>query len=1044
MLKIDSKPESRVVILTVCLVALAGLLVSTASYLRTRGLADSYDTAMQTELQQKGLAYGQTAQGVLNLVASSSPQAFASLVSEAMNDPGFALTQFNANQQGRFQDRPLSLEVWTADPSAPEGYQLLFRRDLPGERVTTSEDPGIPPLVAQTAATGEPATAANEDDKDLHYSFLIQATGQANLIVVATLDASEEFAFISAQRQHAIRDAIIFSASSVAFVCLVGGGLSFLVSRTLTNRKRAEEALRDSELRYRTLASLAPVGIFRLDRQGNNIYNNQRALEIVGVPSDAAMGEVWAQHLHPDDRERVLTEWGEAIAQGLPFQSEYRFVHPDGTAVWVLGEVAAERTTHGGIIGYVGTVIDITERKQMEQGLRESEEKFRWLAETVAAGIFILQGATVRYVNPGVEAITGYSHDELLSMHFSDVIHPEFRQLALERSKARQSGENVPMRYEAKIIKKNGEERWVDFSARLIEYEEQPAVLGTAFDITDQKRAQEMLREQARRDSLTGLLNHAAIIEKLGVLAANEGDGRSHAVAMVDVDGLKAINDTYGHQIGDAALVAVAKALSEPGAFVGRYAGDEFMAVLPGADRSSGERYREAVLEKLASVRLTDPESGSSVPVAATIGLAICPEEAGSIADLIRISDSAMYAAKRQRPVGTAGETLPLPLLDDRAAKMVGEIVPLLTSPGDLSQKLRMVAHRLSVGAGYDAVDFSLFPPEPGVPLAQTTFAPGPGGLMEAWNREQRSDSPEPHPLRLLFGRTSRPVILDDPWNTELLLKPQRDILRAGRLRSVLVAPMIWQDQLVGSLGVASRQEAAFGPRDAQFLAAIATQVTAIVRMATLVDELQASSTHLEQAHEQTVMLLAAAAEAHDETTGPHLRNVRTTTELLGRELGQPEEEARALGLAAALHDIGKIHVPDSVLSNAGRMADEEWELMKEHPVWGSQFLAERPGFELATTIARHHHERWDGTGYPDGLAGEEIPEPATIVTVADAFDAMTSGRPYRGPRSVDNAIAEIRACSGTQFSPRVVEALLRLHERGELPMIEGEASRAA
>jgi diguanylate cyclase (GGDEF)-like protein len=794
MLKIDSKPESRVVLLTVCLVALAGLLVSTASYLRTRSLAASYDSAMETELRQKGLAYGQTAQSLLNAVASASPQAFQSLLSVAANDPNSLISSFSAGPQGQFQDVPLGFEAWIQSPSAAAGYALLFRRDLPGGRIITAEDAGILPLVTQTAATSQPATSVDANDKDLHYSFLIQATDQTNLIVVATLDASEEFAFISAQRQHAIRDAIIFSASSVAFVCLVGGALSYLVSRTLTNRKRAEEAL----------------------------------------------------------------------------------------------------------------------------------------------------------------------------------------------------------------------------------------------------------REQARRDSLTGLLNHAAIIEELRVLAANEGDGGSHAVAMVDVDGLKAINDTYGHQIGDAALVAVAKALSEPGAVVGRYAGDEFMAVLPGADRSSGERYREAVLEKLASARLTDPESGSSVPVAATIGLAICPDEAESIADLLRISDSAMYAAKRQRPVGPAGETLPPPLRDDRAAKMVGEIVPLLTSPGDLSQKLRLVAHRLSVGAGYDAVDFSLFPPDPGVPLAQTTFAPGPGELVEAWNREQRSDSPEPHPLRLLFGRTSRPVILDDPWNTELLLKPQRDILRAGKLRSVLVAPMIWQDQLVGSLGVASTQEAAFGPRDAQFLAAVATQVTAIVRMATLVDELQASSTHLEQAHEETVLLLAAAAEAHDGATGQHLQRVQALAEALARELGQSEEEARALGTAAVLHDIGKLFVPETVLTSAGPLDDAGWELMKRHTTLGQQFLIGHAGFELATTIARHHHERWDSTGYPDRLAGEEIPEPATIVTVADAFDAITSGRPYRAPRSVDSAIAEISACSGTQFSPRVVEALLRLHERGKLPVIEGEARRAA
>ncbi len=550
------------------------------------------------------------------------------------------------------------------------------------------------------------------------------------------------------------------------------------------------------------------------------------------------------------------------------------------------------------------------------------------------------------------------------------------------------------------------------------------------------ERALETERERARHDPLTGVLNHAAIVEELRA-QLDERDGARLAVAMVDVDGLKAINDTFGHQIGDAALLAVAKALSENGALVGRYGGDEFMAVLPNTDRSIGERYREAVLDGLASARVRDPESGSIVPVVATIGLAIFPDQAKAIDDLIRVSDSTMYAAKRQQPVGPAGETLPQPLGDDRAAKMVGEIVPFLTSPGDLSQKLRMVADRLSVGAGYDAVDFSLFASEPGAPLAQTISAHGPQELVEAWNREQRRDSPEPHPLRLLFARSPRPVILDDPWTTELLLAPQREILRAAKLRSVLVAPMIWQGQAVGSLGVASRREAAFRPSDAQFLTAVATQVTAIVRMATLVEELQSTSTNLQKAQTETVMLLAAAAEAHDHTTGLHLLGIRAVATALARELGYRDEEAQALGLAAVLHDIGKMSVPDAILSTSGPLRNEEWGIMKRHTVWGEEFLAGRPGFELAATIARSHHERWDGSGYPDGLSAETIPEAATIVAVADSFNAMTSDRPYREARPVAEVVQEIAACSGKQFNPRVVEALLRLYERGALPRVE-------
>jgi putative nucleotidyltransferase with HDIG domain len=258
--------------------------------------------------------------------------------------------------------------------------------------------------------------------------------------------------------------------------------------------------------------------------------------------------------------------------------------------------------------------------------------------------------------------------------------------------------------------------------------------------------------------------------------------------------------------------------------------------------------------------------------------------------------------------------------------------------------------------------------------------------------------------------------------------------MRAAGLRSALTVPITWEDKIIGALSVASKREAAFGPSHARFLMGVATGVASIVRTATLIEELKSTSDRLEEAHTGTVMLLAASAEAHDHTTGQHLQNVRAITEALAHELDYREEDAKELGLAALLHDIGKIRVPDSLLNSTGTLADEEWELMKHHTTWGAEFLAGRPGFELAASIARSHHERWDGSGYPDGLAGDAIPEAATIVAVADSFDAITSDRPYRPRRSVAAAMQEIVACSGKQFSPRVVQALVRLHRRRMLP----------
>jgi putative two-component system response regulator len=203
--------------------------------------------------------------------------------------------------------------------------------------------------------------------------------------------------------------------------------------------------------------------------------------------------------------------------------------------------------------------------------------------------------------------------------------------------------------------------------------------------------------------------------------------------------------------------------------------------------------------------------------------------------------------------------------------------------------------------------------------------------------------------------------------------------------------------------------------------------------MERLVGDLQDTSSHLQRARADTVVLLAASAEAHDASTGRHLQRVRAISEALAIELGYNADEAASLGLAAVLHDIGKIRVPDSILLSPAQLSDDEWAVMKLHTTWGAEFLRERPGFELASTIASSHHERWDGSGYPLGLAGEQIPEAATIVAVADSLDAMTHDRPYRVGRALEWAVEEVRAGSGTQFNPRVVDALGRHFDRGDL-----------
>jgi HD-GYP domain-containing protein (c-di-GMP phosphodiesterase class II) len=201
-------------------------------------------------------------------------------------------------------------------------------------------------------------------------------------------------------------------------------------------------------------------------------------------------------------------------------------------------------------------------------------------------------------------------------------------------------------------------------------------------------------------------------------------------------------------------------------------------------------------------------------------------------------------------------------------------------------------------------------------------------------------------------------------------------------------------------------------------------------------DELEASYQALEQASRDSLARLADAAEARDPHTGGHLRRIRAYSVELARELGLTDDEAVAIGNASTVHDLGKLRLPDSVLMNPGKLQEVDWALIRMHPVDGERLIGDSPMFEIERAVARWHHERWDGSGYPDGLCGEDIPLSARIVAVADAFDALTTERPYKRAWSLREAYDEIAGMKGKLFCPQVVNALQSLWSDGRLNAI--------
>ena len=193
--------------------------------------------------------------------------------------------------------------------------------------------------------------------------------------------------------------------------------------------------------------------------------------------------------------------------------------------------------------------------------------------------------------------------------------------------------------------------------------------------------------------------------------------------------------------------------------------------------------------------------------------------------------------------------------------------------------------------------------------------------------------------------------------------------------------------------------------------------------------KLETEKRHAEQVsklHLRTIEALALAIEAKDENTAEHLQRVRVYSMALAKELGLTEDETEALQAASVLHDIGKLAVPEHIISKPGRLTPEEFEKMKIHPIVGAEIL-ERVNFPYPVVpIVRAHHEKWDGTGYPYGLTGEAIPIGARILAAVDCFDALASDRQYRKALPLDEAMAKVVADAGKAFDPQVVEILQR------------------
>ncbi len=296
----------------------------------------------------------------------------------------------------------------------------------------------------------------------------------------------------------------------------------------------------------------------------------------------------------------------------------------------------------------------------------------------------------------------------------------------------------------------------------------------------------------------------------------------------------------------------------------------------------------------------------------------------------------------------------------------------------------------------------------------------------------------------VLTGLRSRDVLEQqaDLYDKLLLIKKQMDLIKAS-----LCVPCYFKKELLGILVLGEKVSSEPFSRDEMgFFVTLANDAAMAIANAQLIENLQSKIDEIKELYVRehrifihTAIALAAAIDARDPYTHGHTERVTNYSLAIARELeGVPEighykNFRETLQIAALLHDIGKIGVPDHILSKHGRLTPEEFEEIKKHSIIGASIL--NPIKELGdiTREVRHHQECFDGSGYPDGLKDGDIPFIARIIAVADAFDAITTSRPYRHKRSMEDAIKELKRCSGSQFDPVIVSAFILAYEKGNI-----------
>lgn len=735
---------------------------------------------------------------------------------------------------------------------------------------------------------------------------------------------------------------------------------------------------------------------------------------VLGYPAEALLEDpaFFFSKVHPEDRPRLEEAVRRAVAHPGEVQiATYRFLHGQkGAYVWLRDTVVYDPETRL-LTGYT---YDVSEEVARERALRESEALFRTLAETAPALILLWQAedpkdptsAHLAFVNQEALRLTGYSLEELKARPIWEFVHPQDREVVRARGLARLKGEAPPTRYAFRILTKEGEVRWLDYSAARVELRGRPAVLGVGLDITEAKERERTLEAFAqvalalRQSENLKEMMESALDAALRITEAGAG-----ALLLYEEDPPRLTEEAAR---GFIRRLPGAPRLEEKSLTGLALKGQ----VVLSPDLKNDPRLREA-----ARPHIPEGWAGLAHPLLAgknPVGVLLLAWPGGRLPTPPELERIQVLAE-------TIGNAVRRAQLREKLAKRVAHLEALrqvdqaILASMDLAPSLEILLDKLFL-LPLDAAAFFLYEPRE-------------KALRLAAHRGFRTPVP-PQTLFLGQGHVGRAALTGEKVAVDDLRREpgsHPEFTREEGLVAERAYPLLARGSLLGVLAVFTRRPWDLLGEDEAFLEALVGQSALALDSLRVLRDLQKSQRELEAAYELTLWGWAKAVELRDQETAGHTERVTALTLRLAEALGVPEEDLDDLRRGAILHDVGKIAIPDRILLKPGPLTEEEWRVMKLHPVYAYEWLSGIPFLKKALEVPYAHHERWDGSGYPRGLKGLEIPLFARIFAVADVYDALTSDRPYRKAWPKEKALAYIREEAGKQFDPEVVEAFLKL-----------------